>query len=426
MNFSKRVTGTAAAALIAMGLAGWCGGKAPESDSERIPRGLPRGKRANIRCLFSTDRRFPAACGGELQSPLNPSGFSIRRGVNLSHWLSQDFGWSPKYTSVREADIRFIRDIGYDHVRIPIDEMEMWDEKGKPVTEAFRNLSDCLGWCDAAGLAAIVDLHILRSHHFNAANEGGRNVLWTDSTAQDHFVSLWMELSDSLRSWPVNRVAYELLNEAVAPEHEDWNKLLNKAAAAIRSREPDRVLVIGPNMWQIAPNLRHLRLPEGDRNLILSFHTYSPLAFTHYKADWTPFRSYAGNVHYPGPIISEADYSKFIAPAGDDVKNQAADARDDWNRERLVDVFRDGLAFAREKGLQLYCGEFGCMPTVERIDRLKFYEDQIAAFEENGVAWCNWEYKGDFGVYTWDPAAKASLEPDSSLIAILLGGRKAE
>jgi 4-amino-4-deoxy-L-arabinose transferase-like glycosyltransferase len=56
---------------------------APESDSERIPRGplrgikllyyqiiedLPRGKRANIRCLFSTDRRFPAACGGELQS----------------------------------------------------------------------------------------------------------------------------------------------------------------------------------------------------------------------------------------------------------------------------------------------------------------------------------------------------------------------
>ncbi len=38
-----------------------------ESDSERIPRGLPRGKRANIRCLFSTDRRFPAACGGELQ-----------------------------------------------------------------------------------------------------------------------------------------------------------------------------------------------------------------------------------------------------------------------------------------------------------------------------------------------------------------------
>jgi hypothetical protein len=40
---------------------------AVESDSERILRGRPRGKRANIKYLFSTDRRFPAACGGELQ-----------------------------------------------------------------------------------------------------------------------------------------------------------------------------------------------------------------------------------------------------------------------------------------------------------------------------------------------------------------------
>ncbi len=385
MNFSKRVTGTAAAALIAL-IPAVCGGKAPES-------------------------------------PLNPSGFSIRRGVNLSHWLSQDFGWTPKYASVRETDIRFISDIGYDHVRIPIDEMEMWDESGKPVSEAFRNLSDCLGWCEAAGLSAIVDLHILRSHHFNAANEGGSNVLWSDSTAQNHFVGLWTALSDSLRLWPVNRVAYELLNEAVAPEHEDWNKLLNKAVDAIRSREPDRVLVIGPNMWQIAPNLRHLRLPEGDRNIILSFHTYSPLAFTHYRADWTSFRSYAGNVRYPGVIISDADWEKFVAPSDENVKNPLSDARESWDRNRLVGVFRDGLAFSREKGLQLYCGEFGCMPTVDREQRLKFYEDQVAAFEENGVAWCNWEYKGDFGIYRWDSASLKSLERDSALIRILLGGR---
>jgi len=49
-----------------------------ESDSERIPRGLPRGmrraltrgKRANINVFFPADRRFPAASGGELQWPL--------------------------------------------------------------------------------------------------------------------------------------------------------------------------------------------------------------------------------------------------------------------------------------------------------------------------------------------------------------------
>lgn len=38
-----------------------------ESVSERNPRGLPRGKGADKKCLFSTDRRYPAACGGEIQ-----------------------------------------------------------------------------------------------------------------------------------------------------------------------------------------------------------------------------------------------------------------------------------------------------------------------------------------------------------------------
>jgi hypothetical protein len=45
-----------------------------ESVSERIPRGLPRSKRANPNAFILTDRRFHAACphwrdcGGDLQS----------------------------------------------------------------------------------------------------------------------------------------------------------------------------------------------------------------------------------------------------------------------------------------------------------------------------------------------------------------------
>jgi hypothetical protein len=38
-----------------------------EFGSERIPRGLLRGKRANDDILFLKNRRFSAACCGELQ-----------------------------------------------------------------------------------------------------------------------------------------------------------------------------------------------------------------------------------------------------------------------------------------------------------------------------------------------------------------------
>lgn len=348
------------------------------------------------------------------------SGFEIKRGTNLSHWLSQDFGWSPKYTYINENDIRFIDSLGFDHVRIPIDEKEMWNEEGNVIPEAFSQLNSCLDWCAKYGLKAIVDLHTVRAHHFNAGNDGGTNTLWTDSLAQANFVNLWLQLSGTLNKRPNNMVAYEILNEAVAPDHDDWNKLMNKTVAAIRKLEPERVLVIGPNMWQIAPNLQFLKLPEGDKNFILSFHTYSPLAFTHYKTDWTQLKYYKGQSHYPGQIISDDDYNKYVDTTNQQMIDQTSDAREVWNKERMVEVFKAGLEFANSKNLQLYCGEFGCMPTVDRKERLAFYSDQIDVFEENNIAWCNWEYKGDFGLYFFDAEKTVSLQPDQELINTLL------
>jgi endoglucanase len=350
----------------------------------------------------------------------NPSGFEIKRGTNLSHWLSQDFGWSPKYTYINENDIRFIDSLGFDHVRIPIDEMEMWDEQGNPIPEAFHQLNSCLDWCSKRGLKAIVDLHIVRSHYFNAGNEGGSNTLWTDSLAQSQFINIWITLSGILKDRPNKMVAYEILNEAVAPKHDDWNKLMNRAIEAIRKLEPNRVLIIGPNMWQIAPNLQFLKLPEGDKNIILSFHTYSPLAFTHYKASWNQMKNYTGKVHYPGQIITGEDYDKHIDKTNQSLVNLTAEAREVWNKEKLFEVFKSGVEFAKSKNLQLYCGEFGCMPTVDRKDRLAWYTDMIDILEENGVAWSNWEYKGDFGLYFFDAEKKVSLQPDYELINVLL------
>ena len=60
------------------------------------------------------------------------------------------------------------------------------------------------------------------------------------------------------------------------------------------------------------------------------------------------------------------------------------------------------------------------MPTVDRKDRLAFYADMISAFDENNIAWCNWEYKGDFGIYTFDFEKQVSLSPDSEFINILM------
>ncbi len=347
--------------------------------------------------------------------------YVIHKGVNLSHWLSQDFGWEPKYTYIKESDIAFLDSLGFDHVRIPIDEQEIWDDNGKWIEPAVKSLHACIDWCIKRDMRAIVDLHIIRSHHFNASNEGGSNTLWEDSAAQQHFINLWIQLSGILNKYPTSHVAYELLNEAVAPSADDWNKLFNRTLIELRKLEPQRVVVVGANMWQTVQNVPFIDLPPKDTNLIISFHFYSPLLFTHYKASWTPLKYYHGVVSYPGYIIRPEDLKNYSDTASEAVRNMIAELSEPYNKERIKKMIIPAIEFARNKNLPLYCGEFGCLPTVPRNDRLTYYKDLVSIFMEENIAYANWEYKGDFGIYFFDPEKLKSLSPDTALINILLG-----
>ena len=163
----------------------------------------------------------------------SPSEFKIRRGTNISHWLSQSArrGESRRAWFTRE-DVAFLANLGLDHLRIPIDEEQMWNEAGQQETEAFALLNQALDWCAEFGLNAIVDLHILRSHHFNDQDRP----LWTEPQAQERFLQCWRELSEALRRRPVDAVAYELMNEPVADDPEDWNRLVARTLAAVRAQ----------------------------------------------------------------------------------------------------------------------------------------------------------------------------------------------
>ncbi|MHC4426254.1 MAG: glycoside hydrolase family 5 protein [Planctomycetota bacterium] len=156
----------------------------------------------------------------------------------------------------------YIAGLSYDHIRLPVDEEQLWDEGGNKEEEAFRLLNNAIKWSREHNLRVVVDLHILRSHHFNAEEKP----LWTDPKAQEKFFQLWSDLSSELREYPVNRVAYELMNEPVADDPEDWNRLVGKAVKVIRKTEPDRKIVIGSNKWQSANTFDQLRIPEHIRS----------------------------------------------------------------------------------------------------------------------------------------------------------------
>jgi endoglucanase len=366
-----------------------------------------------LRFTVLTLATLPAwPAGSETAAPIpegTPNGFVVHRGTNISHWLSQsDRRGDERQRFFTAEDVALIERLGYDHIRLPVDEEQLWDLEGRPQEEAFDLLEAALDWSAAHGLRVIVDLHILRSHHFNDREKP----LWVDPREQDRFVDLWRQLSQRLADRPLDQVAYELLNEAVADDPEDWNRLLARGVAAVREREPQRTLVIGSNRWQQVETFDELRIPEGDPNLLLSFHFYTPMALTHYGASWTPVGRYQGPVSYPGRVVEERD----LAGLSDDLVAAVRDGRGlDFDRGVFEALIAEPLALARRAGLPLYCGEWGALPAAPRGPRMRWYRDVRSVLEEHGIGWAHWDYKGGFG------AVDRERHVHLDLVQVLLG-----
>lgn len=155
--------------------------------------------------------------------------FIIKRGTNISHWLSQSVErGEARRKHIKEDDFSRLEDLGFDFVRLPIDEEQFWDEHGNKLPEAWQLLTQALNWAGKHHLRAIIDMHIIRSHNFNAENEGKTNVLFTSGETMQNYINLWSQLSDVLKTYSNDSLAYELMNEPVANEHEQWNKLILK------------------------------------------------------------------------------------------------------------------------------------------------------------------------------------------------------
>ena len=339
--------------------------------------------------------------------------FEINKGVNIAHWLSQNRARGEARASYfTEDDVRRIAEWGFDHVRIPIDEEQMVLEDGTKDAEAFALLHQALDLCRKYGLRAVVDLHILRSHHFVASVRP----LFTEEAAQEAFYECWRKLSGELKGYSTAWVAYELMNEPVADDPEDWNKIAGRCYQVIRELEKDRVIVIGSNRWQSFDTVEQLALPEGDPNLILSFHYYSPMPLTHYQASWTEYRRYAGPVHYPGQVVKEEEIALRPEAEQEEFGHWTSEV---YDKARFAAEFGRVVAVAKRYGIPVYCGEYGCLSVEANAEaRYAWLTEMNDMFDELGIAravWCYREGLVGFGILSGQ-----STEPDARMLEALI------
>lgn len=366
-------------------------------------------KRGFFAVLAAVVALMMAACGGKstdnatAQKQGEFESMPLYNGVNVSHWLSQsERRGLERDTQVTKVDFDSIAAMGFDFVRLPIDEVQFYDEQMNRDTAAFKLLNNAIQWAIADGLRVIVDLHIVRSHHFNNEN-GHPNTLFTDPKEQQKVAHIWQDLQKDLSRYSIDSVAYEFMNEPVAPSCEIWNSFVAMMFDTIRATEPNRTIVVGSNLWQIPSTFDSLRVPENDKHIVLSFHFYEPELVTHHCAPWNMTGFYDGAVNYPGLILTDSLAISKFSPEQQKILNSQNTI---YNKDTMYAHMKPAIEKAKALNLHLICGEFGAYPKViDKEIRLRWYNDICSIFREHNIANCHWCYRGDFPIVNADRSA---------------------
>lgn len=310
--------------------------------------------------------------------------FDISKGVNVASWLS-----TPKYDGPQreafftEADVALLADLGFDHIRLCIDEVHLWDDAGNKIREyGFDLLHNAIDWSMKYNMRVLVDMHITRNHRFTNTE----NALFTDPNESAKFVKLWEDLSDELKDYPNSLVAYELLNEPVSEDAENWNRVSALAIDAIRAREGDRTIVVGVCTANGSLRQDQLTLPS-NHHILLTDHYYGPFLLTAYGLQSTTGGRQDIPIQYPGQLVPNEWIDELPA------NWQSTGARF-YDRNTLETSLQRSFDMARRLNAPLFIGEFGTMNTTPEPSRSNWYRDVVYILNENKVPYTSFDYKG--------------------------------
>jgi endoglucanase len=311
---------------------------------------------------------------------------ALRRGINLGGWLSQlSYESSHVSTFVSAATFDEISELGFDHVRIPVDEMLVFPnhQHERPSSFALDVLGAARDWAVRAGLTVILDLHQTRDHSFLTP---GRNELWRRRKPAERLVRFWTVALDGLGSSPTMLV--DLLNEPTIDDPATWWRIAEQAMHAIRRRHPSQWIIVEStpvNGVKASPaSVPHFPAAQPG-GCLYGFHFYEPLAFTHQSASWSSIGKYGlAPQEYPGFLRASTTQlpsryrAQFVGP---------------WDRARLHGCLVPHLAWAAERNVRLHCGEFGAYVDGPPPARYRWVADVVDGLEANGVGWAYWTYK---------------------------------
>lgn len=262
---------------------------------------------------------------------------------------------------VTEADIAFLKELGCNSLRLPLNYRYFEDDLAPFVyrEEGFALVDRVVGYCRKYEMYCVIDLHAVQgfqSGDWHCDNIFGEQVnLYHDATCQKRFYALWTEIAKRYRDeeWVAG---YNVMNEPVAADPTEvsaLNRIYREVTEAIRQVDREHILFLEGNFW--SQRFEELEAPFDD-NTVYSCHYYCDAATT----PWD----------YPGTVNGVA-YNK------EEMKRQM-DQRDRYMEEHQVPC---------------WVGEFGVRRFGNLEGKAQALRDYIAVYEERGHSWCYWNFK---------------------------------
>ena len=337
-------------------------------------------------------------------------------GFNLLEYFSTDPDWM-KYFPYKndglfqEDDFRWIRDWGFNWVRLPLDYrfwtdpqdlLKIQEEKVEPIDRAVRlgekygiHVNLCLhrapGYCILDTMdEALTGIHITKE----------KSSLFTDPKMLDAFAYQWSYFARRYKGILSEKLSFNLVNEPIitpnAEETEElkkagkytpgnvfnleiaqrhapeYTRVAKAATSEIRKQDPQRLIITDGYMGggAVIPDL----FPTG---IMQSCHTYHPMQVTHHDCEWV--RGVLPAKHlvptWPirdakGTLIDRAELARTFQP---------------WSEPSA-------------HGIPIHFGEMGCYKHTPPDVVLAWFDDTLSVIGDLHSGFALWNFRGPFGV----------------------------
>jgi len=317
------------------------------------------------------------------------------RGFNiLDFFNARRYRYSAERLANTEMDFKWMRDWGFDFVRIPLSYpcyIEYDPATGVPITpeetvifreEAVEAIERVVHLAIEYNQHVSLNLHRAPGYCINAGFREPFN-LWDDREAQEAFYVHWDMWSKRFKNVPREQLSFDLVNEPAYKEDmnnqhspitpvsgEIYRKIASESIDVIHRHNPDRIVIASGN------DAGHIVVPElVGLNLWKSNRGYFPMELSSYRAGWV--FSNVEELHTP------------VWPGV--IRNR------EYNRQSLIDFYQPWFDLVKQ-GVGVHCGECGCFRWTPHDVFLAWFEDTLDIFTEHGIGWGLWNFRGDFGV----------------------------